>query len=617
MGSRTFLANAGLVGVALLFVACGGGSGGTSQPSAVTPTTLAGTVVDGYIEGANVCLDVNGNQACDAGEPSAVTAADGSYKLDTTALTAAQIAKAHIIVNVPTTAKDTDDNGQTLAQAGKAAFTLMAPASKPNVVSPLTTLISHELIKDAGKSLDDAQTTVRARLGLKATDDLLQDIGKIKSTDTNVNVKNVAVAVALSLGEIRKAIDSGNTVSGKTDTTEQQKTLATLQALQEQITALLTKIDTSSSALPKVSSIQTALKTKTDELKTSAGASAAIAGTVQVTAPATSLLGGANLYSGSLCASSTNTSECTPQMYVTTIAATGAVSETDYDLTNNAWVTAKPYTYTALNTKTNAWVSVSGGAGGNFVADASGTAGTYTASLSAEQTRILMRQADISGKDISTITGMGPIPTSLKGLVFPAGSLQYLGQFTPLTDRYRLWSNYDANCPTGTGKVCIPTGALIDYNNNTTQPTYFTTLSEFMSTYATGNTNGKCWHGFYYSAANPCYLFDAGGTATGGTISVYGSYSSGSSERPFLGKGTYEIRTFGSIKVLVITQAPASVGYSAAKGGLSIFTEKNGYAIGGTLYPAGVINLEDNNQPTFNKIAFAAIVSKLSGPALP
>ena len=62
---------------AALLAACGGGGG-----SATTgPVTLAGAVIDGYISGATVCLDLNSNGACDAGEPSSTTGTNGRYSL--------------------------------------------------------------------------------------------------------------------------------------------------------------------------------------------------------------------------------------------------------------------------------------------------------------------------------------------------------------------------------------------------------------------------------------------------------------------------------------------------------------------------------------------------------
>jgi hypothetical protein len=592
-----------------ILMGCGGGG---SPAAVVAPTKLAGAVVDGYIEGAKVCLDVNNNQTCDVGEPSDTTKADGSYKLDTSALTATQIAKAHILVDVPTTAKDADDGGQTLAAAGKAAFTLMAPASKPEVISPLTTLVSHELIKDSGLSLAEAQTAVRNKSSgkLKDTDDLMQDIGKIKRTDGNVNVKNVAESLAISLGEIRKAIDTGNAAAGTSGatTTEQQKILATLNNVQAQLATLTASINANSTTQTKPADIQAALKTATDTLKTSTGATAAISGTLQTTAPATNLLAGASLYDGSLCASATTSAAtCTPYFYKTDITAAGKVTSSKYNLVNNAWVNADSNNEVTLNTTTNAWVSRAGTTG-DLVVDTSGTAGTFTDSVTGQKTRVTMRQADISNKDISKLTSIGTVPSSLAGLIFPANSIQYLGQFTPLNDRYYLWNG-------GTDAPYL-TNVSYDPVTKTNVTTKFRSLADWMTAYATpanGVNNGKCWYGLNVPIP-ACFTFDAGGTAKGGNLTV--ATNSAGSMTSLSEKGVYEIRTFGTIKVLVITKVPSSLAsmYNGSNG-LSIYSEKDGYAVGGNLTLAGVTQGDQN--PSFNKTAFAAIVGKLNTPALP
>jgi hypothetical protein len=598
-----------------VLIGCGGGS----AAGVVAPTKLAGAVVDGYIEGAKVCLDVNNNQTCDVGEPSDTSKVDGSYKLDTSALTATQIAKAHILVDVPTTAKDADDGGQTLAAAGKAAFTLMAPASKPEVISPLTTLVSHELIKDAGLSLAQAQTAVRNKSSgkLKDTDDLMQDIGKIKRTDANVNVKNVAESLAITLGEIRKAIDTGSAAAGTSGatTTEQQKILATLNNVQAQLATLTANINTNSTTQTKPADIQAALKTATDTLKTSTGATAAISGTVQTTAPATNLLAGASLYDGSSCASSTaspvsatiGAATCTPYFYKTDITAAGKVTSSKYNLVNNAWVNADSNNEVTLNTTTNAWVSRAGTTG-DLVVDTSGTAGTFTDSVTGQKTRVTMRQADISNKDISKLTSIGTVPSSLAGLIFPANSIQYLGQFTPLNDRYFLWNG-------GTDAPYL-TNVSYDPVTKTNVTTKFRSLAEWMTAYATpanGVINGTCWYGLNVPVS-ACFTFDAGGSAAGGNLSIgiYGTNGLVTQAE----KGSYEIRTFGSIKVLVITKVPSSLAsmYNGSNG-LSIYSEKDGFAVGGNLTLAGVTQGSQN--PSFNKTAFAAIVGKLNTPALP
>lgn len=113
------IAKLSLLAVTGILTACGGGgSGSGSSSNEAAPSTLSGKVVDGYIEGATVCLDINANLVCDSSEPSAQTLANGSYNLVIpTGLS--NYAQLHIIAVIPTTAKDSDDNGLTYAQANK------------------------------------------------------------------------------------------------------------------------------------------------------------------------------------------------------------------------------------------------------------------------------------------------------------------------------------------------------------------------------------------------------------------------------------------------------------------------------------------------------------------
>jgi hypothetical protein len=106
-----------------VFTACGGGG------SASSLTTFSGVVVDGYIEGATVCLDLNANQTCDPGEPRATSKFGGAYSLDVSGMDADKLKAAHLMTVVPDSAKDADDGGKTLKEAGKKTFNLMAPVA--------------------------------------------------------------------------------------------------------------------------------------------------------------------------------------------------------------------------------------------------------------------------------------------------------------------------------------------------------------------------------------------------------------------------------------------------------------------------------------------------------
>jgi len=144
------------------------------------PVLLTGAVIDGYIEGATVCLDENGDGKCGATEPSSVTDKDGKYSL---VVSAGQENK-FILVDVPATAKDSDDGGRTLAAAGKSAYIMSAPASLPQVVSPLTTLMVGK-IKADGLTLSEARVRVLDELGLPAETDLHSD--HVKAGDVQVH----------------------------------------------------------------------------------------------------------------------------------------------------------------------------------------------------------------------------------------------------------------------------------------------------------------------------------------------------------------------------------------------------------------------------------------------
>jgi len=72
-----------LVAFMSIFLAgCGGGGGGggggsssiaTEKALVATESELTGKVIDGYISGATVCLDLNNNYTCDPDEASALS----------------------------------------------------------------------------------------------------------------------------------------------------------------------------------------------------------------------------------------------------------------------------------------------------------------------------------------------------------------------------------------------------------------------------------------------------------------------------------------------------------------------------------------------------------------
>lgn len=147
--------------LAVTLAACGGG-GGSSSPTTASPaaSTLSGTAVDGYLKGATVFLDVNGNGLADSGEPSALTDDAGHYVLDISTL-GQTLAGLRIVA---TGGIDTDTG---FAFTG----TLSAPAdgaTSGQLVSPLTSLV--DTLVAQGQSIDDARASVAKALGLTVAD---------------------------------------------------------------------------------------------------------------------------------------------------------------------------------------------------------------------------------------------------------------------------------------------------------------------------------------------------------------------------------------------------------------------------------------------------------------
>jgi pimeloyl-ACP methyl ester carboxylesterase len=188
------------IAVAML-TACGGGGGGGSGGGSATTGSLSGTVIDGYIEGAKVCLDVNLNGACDTGEPTATTDSGGKYKLDTGSINTNGLT---VIAEIPDTAKDSDDNGLTLFAAGKSAYTMAAPATESSVVTPITTLIVGK-VKTDNLSAATAKERVLEELGLASDTNPYED----HVAAGNSIIQGTARQLAAQLQQAQKNLPAG------------------------------------------------------------------------------------------------------------------------------------------------------------------------------------------------------------------------------------------------------------------------------------------------------------------------------------------------------------------------------------------------------------------------
>ena len=602
-----------MIASAFALAACGGGGGGSSTTPADTPVSLSGFVVDGYLEGAKVCLDLNNNQTCDTGEPSAVSAAGGAYSIDITAYTSAQLSNVHLVTEVPETAKDADDLGKTLAQAGKKPYTLLAPVSSyvsfgadgikttvagAAIVSPLTTLVSHNMIVNTGQTVAAAQTAVSARLNLPTTvlanpAALMQDF-KAKN---GVALGQVAAATALALGNLQNAV---RTSSAGTTTDSRVILLAALAGLQQSINKLIVTLNAAGTGVVSTTTVAAAMAAQLATVQASAASLTAIAQQTTASTPVDvmPILTNGFFVGDQLFAANCPVTVCVPRY--ASRKGTASVVTSAYQLVSGAWVTSPPFS-SAVVLSASGWSPRADNSGGSIVSDGNG-GGRYTATGSDGVVRVSARTVNLAGLTAGSVAGLSA-PAALATLVFPAGSELYWFTLEGLTEQYELYTDSSGVeiglvCPASS--VCTPNFATSIAQMTGALPTPATTSSIPKLTR---------WN-------DTAFTFDAGGTATGGKLTLWTlpatCVPNPTCTQPApskIGSANYEIRTVNGQQILVTL----GTGNAANNRGEEIaFAVYNGKLHGGSYTPVGAVS---GSESGFNRTAFDAILGKAGLPA--
>jgi hypothetical protein len=192
---------------AALLVGCGGGS--SSGTTALSTTTYGGSVIDGYISGATVCLDLDLSGACDAGEPSATTDVNGLYSLT---VTAEEQAHANFSVAPIIASGGIDiDTGNTFE--GKLEATKSQSGTN---LTPITTLVSKLVKKEKDSGALDNKTQEEIDAIISAKKDLVKKVLNITTdidedfvASKNSEVNKAALQIQKTVELISKASNDG------------------------------------------------------------------------------------------------------------------------------------------------------------------------------------------------------------------------------------------------------------------------------------------------------------------------------------------------------------------------------------------------------------------------
>lgn len=178
----TKIASLSLV-LSAIFWFSGCGDEATTLP--VATTTLSGTVADGYLVGAKVCLDKNYNDVCDDGEPFVLTDSTGKYTFTLPEMSATQLP---ILVEADENTIDLDTNTKIGTK-----WYFKANSGNSSFISPLSTLVAQAMALDPTLTTEQAMANLQSELGI----DINATVDYVAANNTKAH--NAAKIIAHSL----------------------------------------------------------------------------------------------------------------------------------------------------------------------------------------------------------------------------------------------------------------------------------------------------------------------------------------------------------------------------------------------------------------------------------
>jgi len=214
-----------LILMAAIIAGCSGGSDSSSPTVAIS-----GKVADGYLSGAEVFLDKNGNYQWDGVEPRTTTDANGSYSMTVSAADAATYPMLSRAIGGTTIDRDTNT-------AVTNSYVMSAPAGHTSFISPITTLIREKMAANPSMSLTDATTQIRNQMNLPSGIDMMADYVAGSQTGLNATTYQSMHTIARQMVDLI-AGQSGQIMNGSSVHVDRYRSMmATLNTNMSGITA--------------------------------------------------------------------------------------------------------------------------------------------------------------------------------------------------------------------------------------------------------------------------------------------------------------------------------------------------------------------------------------------
>jgi hypothetical protein len=194
-----------------IIAGCGGGGTTASMPSSGGSTTsISGKVADGYLVGATVFLDKNGNYQMDSGEPSATTDQNGAYTLT---MNPADVGK-YPIVAIATKGVTVDkDSGTAVTNSYMLSMPALAVSGSVsnNFISPMTSQLREMMETGTYANMQDAMTALRSQLGMPGID-MLSDYMATNNAPMHTAAQNMASLMGSQMPQVFHTNGSTTTV---------------------------------------------------------------------------------------------------------------------------------------------------------------------------------------------------------------------------------------------------------------------------------------------------------------------------------------------------------------------------------------------------------------------
>jgi len=206
---KLFVTAATLLTIGLL-AGCGG--------SGTSTTSVSGKVADGYLVGATVFMDKNGNYQLDAGEPSATTDQNGAYTLT---VDPADVGKYPIVALATKGVTIDKDTGTAVtssyvlsmhATSVATSTTGSVSGTVSNFISPMSSQLRTMMDTGTYATMQDAMNALMTQMGLPAGTNMLADYMATNNTAMHTAAQNMASLMGSQMSQVMGTSGSTTTV---------------------------------------------------------------------------------------------------------------------------------------------------------------------------------------------------------------------------------------------------------------------------------------------------------------------------------------------------------------------------------------------------------------------